>query len=70
MTANQIEHDAPVNVAGRFARRHLKVGQINFSHFGGGTARFSLGKIGPFSTASFGHVLQNSSGPLLVRGAN
>ena len=31
MPANQVEHDAAVDVAGRFARRHLKIGQIDFS---------------------------------------
>jgi uncharacterized protein YwlG (UPF0340 family) len=32
MSPNQIQHDATVDVADRFAGRHLKVVQINFSH--------------------------------------
>jgi hypothetical protein len=32
MTANQVKHDAAIDVAGRFARGHLKIGQVNLSH--------------------------------------
>ena len=32
MTANQVQHDAPVNVAGRFAPGNLEIVQIYLSH--------------------------------------
>jgi len=32
VTANQVEHNATVDVASRFACCNLKVGQINLSH--------------------------------------
>jgi len=34
MSANQVQHDAPVNVACRFASRNLEIGEIYLSHFG------------------------------------
>src|SRR5262249_57470314 len=33
MIAYQIEHDSTVDVARRLARRHLKIGKIDLSHF-------------------------------------
>lgn len=33
MPANQVQHDAPVDVAGRFAPRNLEVIKIYLSHF-------------------------------------
>src|SRR5258705_12204247 len=32
MTANEIEHDAPVNMASRSAGRDTKIGEIDLSH--------------------------------------
>jgi hypothetical protein len=33
MIAYQIEHDPSVDVPRRLARRHLKIGQVDLSHF-------------------------------------
>src|SRR5581483_5313179 len=34
VTADQVEYDAPVDVASRLTRGHLKIGEVNLSHVG------------------------------------
>jgi hypothetical protein len=74
MAANQIEHYAAVDVARRFARCNLKVGQINLSHFSAPCQPPTRSAVSLASPVLI-EPLEKQSSPyqircLLIRGAN